>query len=188
MNLIYLRPSTLIRGGQSGDRSPRKAEVLIFLSPLLPSYPHFHSHVLSQSLSKCSADMTGSALMGEPPATHKDALIYKGFVIINGTDYFTLPSESLLANMPPNDFKGRPMIAAAIVLIILVILLTGARVWAQQYLRRQHISFLISNIFMLCAAVRLSILLTLCGGNRTTPIPKQKILRNTCLLDDNLSL
>lgn len=97
--------------------------------------------------------MAGSALLGEPPATHDDALIYKALVMLNGTDNFPVPTTSLLSDRPPNDFNGGPQRVAIILLMILVILFATARLWAQRYRKTRHITFWISNIFLFTATV-----------------------------------
>lgn len=97
--------------------------------------------------------MAGSALLGEPPATHDDALIYKALEIYNGSGYFPLPSKSLVTDRPPDDYNGEPLVAALGVLMTLVILFTAARVWAQRFRKKRHIWFWVSHVFLFFAAV-----------------------------------
>jgi hypothetical protein len=97
--------------------------------------------------------MALSALLGEPPATHDDALVYKALMMLNGTGYFKPPTEYRNKNRPPDDFNGTPMIAAISFLMGCVIFFTAARVWAQQYRKKHHIAFWISNVFLFFSAV-----------------------------------
>lgn len=97
--------------------------------------------------------MAGSALLGEPPATYDDVLIYNALLMLNGTTYFPVPSESLVTDRPPDDSNSAPLVAATVVLMTLVILLTAARVWAQQYRKKRHFTFWVSNVFLFFSAV-----------------------------------
>ncbi|OKL55880.1 hypothetical protein UA08_08845 [Talaromyces atroroseus] len=92
--------------------------------------------------------MTGSALLGEPPATPDDSLIYKALVILNGSDSFPNPTQYADAVKPPNDFDGNSQLSADVALLIIVVLSTAARVWAQRYRKKRHVAFWMSNVFL----------------------------------------
>ncbi len=76
--------------------------------------------------------MTGSALYGHPPATEDDLLIVIGILRLIGLDgkYDAAKGLPLKAKKPPNyvfESWGGKAIASAIAVIILITLITGAR-------------------------------------------------------------
>ena len=83
--------------------------------------------------------MPGSALLGHPPQTGRDALIYKALLIISPSSINPDKKHPFGPPAPPNahyQSRATSMIIGVSFAIALVVLITGARLYVRRFVTR----------------------------------------------------